>query len=495
MKKLILDGKNIKDKEGLYTYLAQKIDIEDDNLDSVYAYFARLTEDTALTFLNVQELKNELGNYGGSLIKMIQKAEKRNRHLKVRMVYQAPEKKAFKEKKPAPKKEECTKKPEKKGCPYAKKCGGCNGLKKSYEEELGQKQRWAETLLGKLTNVDDILGMENPLHYRHKVHAAFSYDRRGNIIAGVYEQNSHRVVDIDSCMIEDETAGKIIRSIKELCGKFRIKAYDEDLGTGVIRHVLIRTGFVTGEILVVLVTGTAIFPVKNLFLKELLKRHPEITTVVQNLNDKKTSMVLGDRQNIWYGRGYIEDELCGKRFGISPKSFYQVNPKQTEVLYRTAMECAGLTGKEKVIDAYCGIGTIGIIAAEQAGQVLGVELNRDAVRDAKLNAKRNGTDNIRFFQGDAGRLMTQMAAEGEHADVVFMDPPRSGSSEEFLDAVAKLSPEKVVYISCNPETMERDLVYLMKYQYKIKACRPVDLFPWTEHIEAVVKLVRKTPDV
>ena len=212
--------------------------------------------------------------------------------------------------------------------------------------------------------------------------------------------------------------------------------------------------------------------------------------MVQNINDKKTSMVLGNRENVLYGRGYIEDELCGRRFRISPKSFYQVNPEQTEKLYQAAIECACLTGEEKVIDAYCGIGTIGIIAAGHAAEVTGVELNRDAVKDARVNAKINGVDNITFYNVDAGKFMVEMAERKEQADVVFMDPPRSGSTEEFLDSVVKLAPERVVYVSCNPETLERDLVYLMKRQYQIKSCRVIDLFPWTGHVETCCLLTR-----
>ena len=489
MKKLTLDGSNSADKESLYQYLNQKLELAADNLDAVYAYFAGIKEDTFVTVLNAQALKENLGNYGGSFLKMIDKAQQRNQHVKLRIVYKAPEKKfSGKNKNKAD-----TGNPKKSGteCRYANRCGGCSGQKKTYQEETRIKQRWVESLLGRLTNVDDMIVMENPYHYRHKVHAVFSSDRKGNVVSGVYEEGTHRVVNIDSCMIEEEKAGAIIQTIKELMPGFKIKPYDEDRGTGVLRHVLIRTGYATGQILVVIVTGTAVFPARNHFVKELVKRHPEITSIVQNVNDKKTSMVLGNRENVWYGRGYIEDELCGKRFRISPRSFYQVNPAQTGILYQTALDYAGLTGQEKVIDAYCGIGTIGILAADRAGSVIGVELNKDAVKDAKINAKMNGTENIRFYQGDAGKFMVEMAARGEKADVVFMDPPRSGSSEEFLASLVELSPERVVYVSCNPETMEKDLLYLMKRQYKINGCRPVDLFPWAGHVETVALLVKK----
>ena len=222
----------------------------------------------------------------------------------------------------------------------------------------------------------------------------------------------------------------------------------------------------------------------------------EISTVVLNVNDKKTSMVLGERETVIYGKGYIEDTLCGCTFRISPKSFYQVNPVQTEALYQKAVAYAGLTGKETVIDAYCGIGTIGLIAAGQAGQVIGVELNKDAVRDAVINAKRNQIKNVQFYQADAGKFMLEMAGQFSAAggrgkaavDVVFMDPPRAGSDEAFLASVVRLAPKRVVYVSCNPQTLGRDLKYLTAHGYEVVECTPVDMFPWTGHVEAVCLL-------
>ena len=333
--------------------------------------------------------------------------------------------------------------------------------------------------------------MENPFHYRNKVHAVFDRMRNGQVISGVYQEGTHRVINVDECQIEDQKADAIIRDIRGLLRSFKIKTYDEDTGYGLLRHVLIRRGFVSGEIMVVLVLGSPILPSKNNFVKALRKLHPEITTIVLNVNDKKTSMVLGEKETVLYGKGYIEDSLCGLTFRISPKSFYQVNPVQTEILYGKAMEYAELTGKERVIDAYCGIGTIGMIAAKQAKEVIGVELNKDAVRDAIRNAKRNGMKNITFYQKDAGEFMVQMAAQGEHADVVLMDPPRAGSDEAFLSSVIKLSPERIVYVSCNPVTLARDLKYLTKHGYQAQVCQPVDMFPWTGHVECVTLLQRK----
>ena len=332
--------------------------------------------------------------------------------------------------------------------------------------------------------------MENPYYYRNKVHAVFDRDRKGNIVSGTYEAKTHRVVPVENCLIEDKKSQEIIRTIRGLLKSFKIKTYDEDTGYGLFRHVLIRRGFKSGEIMVVLVLGSPILPSSNNFVKALRKKHPNITTVVLNVNDKKTSMVLGDRNITLYGKGFIEDKLCGCTFRISPGSFYQVNPVQTELLYEKAIHEAHLTGKERIIDAYCGTGTIGIIAAKNAGEVIGVELNRDAIRDAVINAKRNDIRNIRFYNDDAGKFMVEMAQKGEKADVVIMDPPRTGSDEAFLSSVVKLAPERVVYVSCGPETLARDLKYLTKHGYAVKRATPYDCFPYTEHIETVVLLCR-----
>ena len=349
-------------------------------------------------------------------------------------------------------------------------------------------------LLSKYGKVEPIIGMENPYYYRNKVHAVFDRDRRGNIISGTYEAKTHRVVPVENCLIEDKKSQEIIRTIRGLLKSFKIKTYDEDTGYGLFRHVLIRRGFKSGEIMVVLVLGSPILPSSNNFVKALRKEHPEITTVVLNINDRKTSMILGEREKVLYGKGFIRDELCECTFRISPKSFYQVNPVQTEILYQKAIEFAHLTGKESVIDAYCGIGTIGLIASGHAKEVVGVELNKDAVKDAKLNARENQIRNVKFFQGDAGEFMEAMAAEGKSMDVLFMDPPRAGSDEKFMASAVKMGPEKIVYISCNPETLARDLKYLTKKGYQVKKIQPVEMFAFTEHLETVVLLSREQKD-
>lgn len=255
-----------------------------------------------------------------------------------------------------------------------------------------------------------------------------------------------------------------------------------------MRHVLVKRGFKSGQIMVVLVTGTRDFPKKKDFVATLLKIHPEITTVVQNVNNQKTSMVLGNRSEVLFGDGYITEQLGDFSFRISPKAFYQINPIQTEVLYNTTLEFAGLTGKETVIDAYCGTGTIGIFASPKAKKVVGVELNPDAVKDARVNAKLNSAENTEFYNADAGEFLADAASSNEKYDVVIMDPPRSGSTVKFLKSVVKLAPKTVVYVSCNPETLARDLMFLVRNGYKVKKIQPVDMFPHTNHVETVCLL-------
>lgn len=377
-------------------------------------------------------------------------------------------------------------------CPVYKKCGGCQLQNLSYSDQLKFKQNKVERLLKKFCKVEPIIGMENPYHYRNKVQAAFYTDRRGKIISGVYQSGTHHVVGVDSCMIEDVIADKIIVAVRKLLPSFKMTTYNEDTGKGFLRHILVKRGFATNQIMLVLVTGTPVFPSKNNFVKTILKQFPEITTIVQNVNNYNTNLVLGENQKVLYGKGYIEDILCGCRFRISPKSFYQINPVQTEVLYNTAMECAGLKGDETVLDTYCGIGTIGIVAAKRgAGRVIGVELNGDAVRDAIVNARANNLKNIRFYKGDAGEFMNEASEEDEKPDVVFMDPPRAGSDTKFLYSLIKMSPKTVVYVSCNPETLARDLEYVTKNSnYKVRKIQPVDMFPHTAHVETVVLMTR-----
>ena len=379
-------------------------------------------------------------------------------------------------------------------CPVSGKCGSCQYLHLSYQEQLKAKQNTLSALLKGLCPLRGMIGMDNPYHYRNKVHAVFGCDRRGKPVSGIYEANSHRIVPVESCLIEDEKADEIIGTVRRLLPSFKIRNYDEDTGYGLLRHVLVKRGFSTGEIMVVLVTASPVFPSKNNFVKALLKEHPDITTIIQNINGRGTSMVLGEKEHTLYGPGYIEDVLCSCTFRISSKSFYQVNPVQTEILYGKALEMAGLTGKETVIDAYCGIGTIGIIASKKAKEVIGIELNPDAVRDAVQNARRNSVNNIRFYCNDAGRFMTEMARRKGKADVVIMDPPRTGSTKAFMDSIAALEPERVIYISCGPDTLARDLRYMKTLGYHAREGWGVDLFPWTGSIETVCLLSNRKPD-
>jgi 23S rRNA (uracil1939-C5)-methyltransferase len=381
-------------------------------------------------------------------------------------------------------------KKDKSPCPVAGRCGGCAYIDKSYEEQLGIKAKWFKELMTPFCKVEPVIGMEQPYHYRNKVNAVFGRDGRHRIISGTYEAGTHRIVPVESCLIENEKADAIIASVRELIPSFKIKTYDEDTGYGLLRHVMVRVGHTTGQIMVVLVLGSPILPSKNNFVKALLKLHPEITTIVLNINNRNTSMVLGDKEQVIYGRGYIEDVLCGKTFRISSKSFYQVNPVQTEKLYGKAMEYAALSGVETVVDAYCGTGTIGMIASDSASKVIGVELNSNAVKDAVNNAKNNKIKNISFYNNDAGKFLLEMAEQQANVDVLMMDPPRSGSSEEFLSAVSRIKPKRIVYISCNPETLARDLKIIKKQGYRIEKAVGVDMFPWTDDLEAVVVAVR-----
>lgn len=374
------------------------------------------------------------------------------------------------------------------------KCGGCQMLDMPYEQQLIVKKQETEKLLKPYVKLEGIIGMEKPEHYRNKVNAAFTHDRDGKPLSGVYKEGTHYIIPIENCILENEKVDEIIGTIRALLPSFKIKTYDEDTGYGLLRHVMVRVGHTTGQIMVVLVLSSPILPSKNNFVKALRKKHPEITTIVINVNDRKTSMVLGDKEQVIYGKGYIEDVLCGVTFKISPKSFYQINSVQTEKLYRKAIEYAGLNGTETVLDAYCGIGTIGMIAAENAKKVIGVELNKDAVKDAVVNAKRNKINNIEFYQKDAGEFMVQLAAQKEQIDTVFMDPPRAGSDERFLNSLVTLKPKKVVYVSCNPETLARDLGYLVKNGYKVVKGVCCDMFPFTGHVESTVMLQRRGAD-
>lgn len=375
-------------------------------------------------------------------------------------------------------------------CQLYKKCSGCQLQNMEYSDQLSFKQAKVIKLLGRFCHIDEIIGMNDPLHYRNKVQMAFT-PLRGRTVSGVYQSARRAVVPADSCFLDNENADGIIVSIRKLCESFKIFPVDLRSGKGFLRHVLVRTSFFGKGVMVVLVTNKGAFPSKDAFVNRLLELHPEITTVVRNINDSDKGLMLGEKSDILFGDGYITESLLGLDFRISPKSFFQVNPIQTEVLYKKAVEFANLSGKERVIDAYCGTGTIGLIMAKQAKEVFGVEINKDAVKDAKKNAEINNIENIRFFAADSGGFMDDLRKNGEKIDVVITDPPRAGCSGKFLNSLISLSPKKVVYISCNPETLARDLYHFRNGGYKVKKIQPVDMFPYTDHVECAVCLEKQ----
>ena len=386
-----------------------------------------------------------------------------------------------------------TDKKKKSACPYSSKCGGCTMIDLPMEQQLLKKKTWVEECIGAFGPVEPVIRMKNPYRYRNKVTSIFGLDRKGHPVCGVYRARSREIVPVKDCLIENKRADEIVQDIYGLLASFKLRVYDPVTGLGVVKAVQIRSAHVTGELLVTIVTAGPVFPSRNNFTKALLKLHPEITSVVQNIKDNDSSMILGTREKVLYGKGYIIDELCGKKFRISSRSFYQVNSVQTEKLYNIAIDAAGLTGKERILDAYCGIGTIGICAADRAKEVLSVELNPDAAQDADANVRLNELSNVTVYAEDAGRFMQEMAEQKAPLDVLFMDPPRSGSTEEFLEAALTLWPGKIVYISCNPETLGRDLEILTKGGYRMKKAVPVDMFPFVEDVEIIVLLERMRP--
>lgn len=376
-------------------------------------------------------------------------------------------------------------------CQVAKKCSGCQLSNMTYEQQLDWKQKDVTKLLGSFGEVSRIIGADEPYHYRNKVQAVFRSDRSGRIISGVYQSSRNGIVGINSCLLDDQRADRIIVGIRELMQSFRLRPFDEGTGRGFLRHVLVRVGKSSGEILVTLVGGTPVFPKKHDFVRALTAKFPEITTVTFSVNSEPEIMALGSRSEVLFGEGYITDVLCGKRFRISPQSFYQINHAQTEKLYSYAIEAARLRSTDVLLDAYSGIGTIGIIASDHVKQVQGIEYNAAAVRDAVSNCRENGlTRGIAFNRGDAGEFLQARAKLGTRYDAVILDPARAGADCRFLNALVKTAPERVVYISCNPATQARDLRTLVK-SYDIESIQPFDLFPHTRHVECVVAMSRK----
>ena len=379
-------------------------------------------------------------------------------------------------------------------CKVCTSCGGCCFQTLNYKAQLDYKKKKVSECfkrIGKMTvHVEDTVGMEYPYFYRNKIQMPLGLSQKGNIISGFYKAKTHEIVPIEKCYIENEEAGNILTVIKDLMKKMKIKPYNEDTRDGVIRHILIRTGYYTKQIMVTLVTNADSFPGRGNFVKELHKQCPQITTIVQNINRRDTNVILGEKENVLMGKGFIEDSLLGVKFQISSKSFYQINPTQTEKLYSLAIEKASLTGQEKILDAYCGIGTIGLIASSKAKEVVSVEIVEDAIKDAKKNARLNNINNVSFVCDDASNFMVEQAKNNVKYDVVFIDPPRKGSDERFLNSLKKLRPTKVVYVSCDPATLARDIKFLSD-MYVPTSVTPVDMFPMTFHVETVVSLVLK----
>lgn len=335
---------------------------------------------------------------------------------------------------------------------------------------------------------------------KHSSKGAFKHPR-SEVITGIYAKGTHKVVPVKECLLENPIASKVIDAVRVIMEKHGIEPYDEDTGRGFMRNVIVRVGHETNEVLVVLVTNSEEFPHSKSFCKELISKVPECTTIVQNINTRQTNVILGDKYRVLYGPGFILDELCGMKFRISPGAFYQVNSTQTEALYKTAIELAEIDKGDSIIDAYCGTGTIGLVACKKHGNpLLGLDSSKPAIADAKMNAKHNGVENASFVAEDATDFMKKMAAgevSGLHKNfdtnnlVVFLDPPRSGATEEFLDALVALSPKRIVYISCNPKTQTRDCERLCSAGYLLKTLQPVDMFPHTEHIESIALLEKQ----
>lgn len=380
-------------------------------------------------------------------------------------------------------------------CKVCTACGGCQFQQLQYSEQLKYKKNKVYNDLVRIGHlkdftINDTIGMDNPYNYRNKIQVPVGYDFKHQIISGFYREKSHEIIPIDECFIEDVRAAKIVKTIKELMPSFKISPYNEDNGVGLLRHILVRTSYYKKEVMVVLVMSKDGFVGSSNFVKELISKCPEVTTIVLNVNSRHTNVVLGEKEKVLYGKGFIEDILCGLTFRISSKSFYQINPLQCEKLYSKALEFAHLNKDETLLDAYSGIGTIGLIAAKDCKNVISVEIVKEATQDGIRNAKANNISNIKFINGDATEYIMKAKTNNNKIDCVFLDPPRNGSTPEFLNSVLSLKPKKVIYISCEPSTLARDLSILAS-NYEVMVVQPVDMFPMTFHVETVVGLSLK----
>ncbi len=386
-------------------------------------------------------------------------------------------------------------------CPAARQCGGCQLQAMRYEAQLAFKERKVQNSLVRIGGLDGgvlpfelIIGMENPWRYRNKAQFPFGQGKDGGIIAGFYAGRTHTIIEQEDCLLGVEENQTILTLIREHMKKTGIRPYDEETHQGLIRHVLIRKGFRTGELMVCLVINGRSIPGAG-ELVDALRKLEGMTSISLNVNREKTNVIMGrELVNLW-GPGCISDYIGRIRYRISPLSFYQVNPVQTEKLYALALEYAGLTGKETVWDLYCGIGTISLFLAERARFVYGVEIVPEAVKDARENARLNGIKNVEFFEGKAEEILPAQYEKNQiHADVIVVDPPRKGCDVACLDTILKMSPQRVVYVSCDPATLARDLRVLCDGGYEVKRVRCVDMFAWSVHVETIVLLSHKSPD-
>lgn len=381
-------------------------------------------------------------------------------------------------------------------CSVADTCGGCQIQHMDYPAQLRIKTERVRAniqRIGKLENVviHDAIGMEKPWHYRNKAQFPVGIFH-GNAVLGFYKKGTHDIVDIQSCYIQHESNDQIIETVKEYMKRFHIPVYNEKTGKGLIRHVLTKIGFHTGEIMVVIITNGKDMPYKNELVQMLKDAVPGLKSIVQNINTKKGNAILGNKCITLYGSERIVDTIGNLKFQISPLSFFQVNPVQTKVLYEKALEYADLTGKETVFDIYCGIGTISLFLAQKAKKVYGIEIVEAAIEDAKENAKINDIRNVEFFAGEAEKLVPRLYEQGIIADVIVVDPPRKGCDQKVLDTIVKMEPNSIVYVSCNPATLARDLKYLDENGYKTMEIQPVDMFPHTPHVECIALMQKRT---
>lgn len=378
------------------------------------------------------------------------------------------------------------------GCPYQKECGGCQFMHMSYEYEIEQKKKFLNSLFQGIKNIPEIevISTYEAHHYRNKSQMTYKLSKTKKVVCGFYEEYSHRLITVEDCMLQSKASNKIIKELNQVLSKHKIRPYDEATRTGVLRHVLIRYGFQTKELMLVLVTNGEIFPGRGNVIKDLLKLNLNITTIVQNYNARDTSIVLGDKNKVLYGPGFIYELVGEYKFKISPNSFFQVNSLGMKKLYSLAINQTQIKKTDIVIDAYCGVGTISIFASKYAKEVIGVELNKYAVIDANMNAKINQIKNVSFVCDDATNYITNAAKNRVKLDCLIMDPPRDGSTPQFINAIGYLKPRTVIYISCNPLTLKRDL-NLFKEFYQIKSILGYDNFPRTKHIEVITLLELK----